>query len=312
MLRRMADASFTHRTEDGTDVYVHGWSTPAPKAIVHVLHGMGEHGARYARLAALLNDAGFAVYAHDHRGHGRTARPEDLGHLADDDGFGALIRDAHAVNRAIAAKHPGLPIVLLAHSMGSFVGQALLFAHPDDFVGCALSGSSGSPPLIARAGRIVARLERIRQGKRGKSLLLRALSFDDFNKKFAPNRTRFDWLSRDHKEVDLYVDDPLCGFASTNQTWVDLLDALDTLVHVPENQARIPKDKPIYLFAGDKDPVGEMGASVKRLFAAYRAQGLTDVTLRLYPNARHETLNETNRDEVMADFLAFARRVTGV
>jgi alpha-beta hydrolase superfamily lysophospholipase len=309
----MSDASFTHRVPDGTNVHVHGFAPDAPRAVLHILHGMGEHGARYARLAATMNDAGFAVYAHDHRGHGRSvANPADLGHLGDEDGFLAMVRDAHAVNRAIAAKHPGLPIVMLAHSMGSFVAQVMLFSYPDDFVGCALSGSSGAPPLLAKAGRVAARVERARLGKRGKSPLLTALTFGDFNKKFAPNRTDFDWLSRDQAEVDKYIADPLCGFASSTQSWIDLLDALDTIVHEPSSQARIPKDMPVYLFAGDKDPVGDMGAGVRKLHDEYRRAGLVDLAITLYPNARHETLNETNRDQVTADLLAFARRVAGL
>lgn len=312
MLRAMSDASFTHRTPDGKNLYVYGWVPSAPKAVVQILHGMGEHAGRYARVAEALNAEGFAVYAHDQRGHGRTAAKADLGHIGDHDSFLAMVRDAHAVNRAIAEKHPSLPIVLFAHSMGSFVAQAMLFSYPDDMVGCALSGSSGEPPLIAKAGRAVARLERARQGKRGFSPILRALSFEDFNKNFAPNRTSADWLSRDEAEVDKYVADPLCGFPCTNQSWLDLLDALDTIVHVPANQARIPKDKPVYLFSGDRDPVGEMGESVRRLYAAYRRAGLVDLSMTLFPGARHETLNETNRDEVTRGLVAFARRVAGL
>ena len=307
----MKDTSFSHRADGGIALHVHGFAPEsAPRAVLHVVHGMAEHGGRYARLAESFTQHGFVVYAHDHRGHGRSvASPAELGHIAERDGFMCMVEDAHAVNRAIAERHPGLPIVLLGHSMGSFVAHASMIRHPEDFVGVALSGSNGEPPLIARLGRIVARAERLRVGGRGVSGVLRALSFGGFNKKFAPNRTAFDWLSRDEHEVDKYVADPLCGFDCDVQLWIDLLDALDRIVFAKENRARIPKSLPVYLLSGDRDPVGDMGAGVRRLQGLFASEGMRDLTCTLYPGARHENLNETHRDQVTSDLLAFAERV---
>lgn len=306
----MKDANFEQTVAGGVSLFVHGWLPEGRTVgVLQVIHGMAEHGARYARLAKAFTDAGFAVYAHDQRGHGRSIpRGHAPGHVADRDGFDALVADAHEINRNLANKHPGLPIVLLGHSMGSFVSQALLFTHPRDFVAAILSASNGAPPPIARAGRLVARMERMRLGALGKSPLLRALSFDDFNKKFAPNRTKSDWLSRDPAEVDKYEADPLCGFDVDVQLWLDLLDALDTSVHDPENQKKVPRELPILLVAGDKDPVGDFGKGVRRLHEEYRKAGVRDLTLRLYPGGRHEILNETNRDEVTNDILSFAKQ----
>jgi len=305
----MKTADFTYQTEDGAILHVSGWAVDAPKAVVQVIHGMAEYGSRYARLAEALAAAGYTTYAHDHRGHGKSVSDASPpGHLADNDSWTRIVEDAHGVNREIARRHPGLPIIVLGHSMGSFVLQQLLFEHPGDMVAAALSGSSGKPPAKAAAGKIVARIERARVGRRNPSHLLTRLSFGDYNKAFAPARTEFDWLSRDPAEVDAYIADPLCGFPVSTQTWVDLLAALGRIAH-PGNVAKVPKGMPLYLFAGDRDPVGEFGKGMTRLHDAYTRAGIADVRLKLYPGGRHEMLNETNRHEVTADFIAWCDEI---
>jgi len=305
----MRSADFTFRTVDGFTLQVHGWLVDEPKAIVQVLHGMAEHSARYERLARALADAGYSTYAHDHRGHGRSIPEGGVpGHKADHDGWNRIVEDAHGVNREIAKRHPNVPIVILGHSMGSFVLQQLLFEHPDDMVAAALSGSNGKPPPIALLGKLVARIERARVGRRNPSPIMQKLTFEEYNKAFAPNRTEFDWLSRDTEEVDKYVADPLCGFAVSTQVWIDMLAALDRISN-PRNVARVRKSIPLYLFAGDKDPVGDFGKGVKRLYDAYKRAAVFDVRMKLYPDARHEGLNETNRQEVTNDLIAWLDEV---
>ena len=305
----MKSSDFAFQTVDGASLYVYGWVIDQPKAIVQVLHGMAEHAARYERLAQVLAAAGYATYAHDHRGHGKSIPEGGIpGHKADTDGWNRIVEDAHGVNREISKRHPGLPIIMLGHSMGSFVLQQLLFEHPSDMVGAALSGSNGKPPPIAIAAKLVARIERARVGKRKPSPILQKLTFEEYNKAFSPNRTEFDWLSRDTDEVDKYVADPLCGFAVTTQVWIDMLAALDR-ISSPSNVAKVPKGIPLYLFAGDRDPIGDYGKGVKRLYDAYKRAAIFDVRLKLYPSARHEVLNETNRDEVMGDFIAWCDEV---
>ncbi|MGB5192698.1 MAG: lysophospholipase [Polyangiales bacterium] len=301
----MKSADFAFQTVDGANIQVRGWVIEQPKAIVQVLHGMAEHSARYARLARALADAGYSTYAHDHRGHGQSV-PEggSPGHMADSDGWNRIVEDAHGVNREIAKRHPNVPIIILGHSMGSFVLQQLLFEHPNDMIAAALSGSNGKPPPIAVLGKLVARIERARVGKRSPSPVMQKLTFEDYNKAFAPNRTEFDWLSRDPEEVDKYVADPLCGFAVSTQVWIDMLAALDRISN-PRNVAKVPKGMPIYLFAGARDPVGDYGKGVKRLREAYKRAAIFDVRLKLYPDARHEVLNETNRQEVTNDLIAW-------
>ena len=290
------------RTFDGVDQPLAGYvwrPSGSPKAALQIAHGMAEHAKRYDHVARAFTDAGYLVFAHDHRGHGGSIQttPGDMG---SDDTWNKAVRELHLVNRAMADETE-LPIAMLAHSMGSFMAQQLLWQFPEDVFAMALSGSNGKPPAIAAAGRVVTRIERLRLGGHRPSALLQKLSFGDFNKGFE-GRTEFDWLSRDPAEVDAYVGDPLCGFALSVQSWLDMLDALGALT-APANVSRILVDLPIYAFAGDRDPVSAGGEGVTRLVETYRAAGLTNVEIRLYPGGRHETLNETNRDEVIADLL---------
>jgi alpha-beta hydrolase superfamily lysophospholipase len=175
-------------------------------------------------------------------------------------------------------------------------------------IAAALSASNGKPPPIAALGKVVARLERLRLGKRSPSPILQKLTFEDYNKAFAPTRTEFDWLSRDPAEVDKYVADPLLGFPVTTQVWIDMLAGLDRIAK-PSNVAKVPKGMPIYLFAGDRDPVGNFGKGMKNLYDAYKRAAVFDVRLKLYREGRHEMLNEINRDEVTADFIAWCDEI---
>src|SRR5271166_6884062 len=248
-----------------------------------------------------------APHCSDQSGHGESCNPADLGHFADADGWAKCVGDLKALNRLIAAEQPGVPIVFLGHSLGSFLGRQFVAEHSEALAGAAYSGSNGKPPPIAALGRLIARAERLRLGRRGKSRLIFQMWFGDFNKPFKPARTEFDWLSRDPAEVDAYVADPLCGFPFTNQLAVDVLDALPGLL-APARLARIRKDMPIYVFSGERDPVG---ANIQGLIGALKGAGFTRLTTRIYLNARHETLNETNREEVTRDLIAWLDGAVG-
>jgi alpha-beta hydrolase superfamily lysophospholipase len=211
------------------------------------------------------------------------------------------------LNRQIAAEQRGVPIVFLGHSLGSFLGRQFVAEHSEALAGAAYSGSNGKPPPIATPGRLIARAERLRLGKRGKSRLIFQMWFGAYNKPFKPARTDFDWLSRDEKEVAAYVADPLCGFSFTTQLAIDVLDALPFLSG-PASLAPIRKDLPIYVFSGERDPVG---VNIQGLIADLKSAGFKKLTTRIYPGARHETLNEINRDEVTRDLIAWLDGVIG-
>lgn len=305
----MKSSLFRLGTADGLPLAVHCWlpETP-PKAAVQIAHGLAEHGARYARVAQALCSAGYAVYANDHRGHGLTAKtPADLGFFAPRNGWAACIDDLRKLKEKIASQHPQLPIVLMGHSMGSFMAQHIAGKHGSGFAAAVLSGTNGKPPPIAALGAILARIERLRLGPHGRSALLNAMFFGAFNRPFAPARTPFDWLSRDPAEVDKYIADPLCGFIPSAQLLIDLLGGVGEAVKT-STRAGIPKNLPIYVFNGSCDPVAN---NVGELLAAYRKAGLQNVTHKIYPGARHETLNEINRDEVTRDLVAWLDACVG-
>ncbi len=297
----MRASTFTMATPDGVSLNVYCWlPDTSPKGVVQITHGLAEHAARYARVAEALGRAGYAVYADDHRGHGRTAiKPSELGFFAERDGWTKCINDLWLLNRRIATDNPGLPIVLLGHSLGSFMTQYFISEHGEALAGAVLSASSGKPPSIASVALLLARIERLRLGRHGQSPLMQALFFGAFNKPFEPARTPFDWLSRDNAEVDKYIADPLCGFESTVQLYIDVLQGLRETAR-PSRQARIPKTLPIYIFNGSRDPVSD---NVDQLLDAYRTAGLTHVVHKVYLDGRHESFNETNRDVVTRDLV---------
>lgn len=298
--------TFTFQADDGRELFVYRWlPDDGARGIFHIAHGMSEHAGRYARLAQALCAAGWAVYANDHRGHGRTARGGgELGFFASQGGFQRVVRDLAQLIAREQEDHPGLPVVLFGHSMGSLLAQEYLIERGGAIQGAVLSGASGKPSALVDAGRLLARAERRRLGERGNSQLLRSMSFDSFNKMFAPARTPFDWLSRDRAEVDGYMADPHCGFPATVSLWIDVLDAMVEIAR-PERQARIPKDLPLYVFSGSRDPVGGPLRGVSQMVEGYRAAGLRRVTHRFYSGGRHEMLNEINREEVVRELLAW-------
>jgi len=300
----MNHTTFWLTANDRSRLYINQWlPDAAPKAMIMLAHGMAEHSGRYARLAAALCDAGYGLYAPDQRGHGRTADEGMLGLFAEKDGWNKVVGDLASLNQHIGQQAPGVPIILLGHSMGSYIAQAYLLHHSASLNGAILSGSNFQPVALYRAAQVIARIERARQGLRGRSALIEFLSFGSFNKAFKPTRTAFDWLSRDPDEVDKYVNDPLCGFRCTNQLWIDLLGGLQQISKA-SNLAQIDPGLPILVMGGECDPVSE-GKRLKSLADALREAGCQNLQLNIYPQARHELFNETNRDAVTADVLAW-------
>jgi alpha-beta hydrolase superfamily lysophospholipase len=306
----MQASEFRVSARDNTALFVRAFlpdnSAERPlRAIVLIAHGMAEHSARYARLAEALTSAGYAVYANDHRGHGHTAAsPADLGYFADTDGWSSVVSDLQEVLHAVRARHPGVPVFLLGHSMGSYIARGLAFRRGDALAGLLLSGTTHDYPIAYQAPRLLVAAERARLGKRGKSSVVKKLTFDAFNKKFLPNRTGSDWLTRDNAEVDKYVNDPLCSFECSTQLWWDVLGGLAEIC-TPKNVARMPKTLPIYLLAGERDPVNNDLSGIRKLQTALKDAGMESVTCRIYPEARHELFNETNRDEITKDLMTW-------
>ncbi len=302
----MTRDTFLLDTHDGFPVVVHHWEPRAPaRGVVNLAHGMAEHASRYGYLGEALIDAGYAVYAEDHRGHGDTAATaDDLGFFAEQRGWATVLDDLHRVTLRARAEHPDVPLFLLGHSMGSFLAQQYLFTFPAEIDGLVLSGSNGPNGALAGAGAMVARAERRRLGPRGRSPLLDKLTFGAYNKPFEPARTSFDWLSHDPAQVDAYIDDPRCGFIATTQFYLDLFAGLGVIGRLDRLVDGARTDLPVYVFAGTDDPVGGT-KGITKLLEHYAAAGLSDVQHRLYDGGRHEMLNETNRDEVIGELLGW-------
>lgn len=300
----MKSETFGFKDETGLEVFVYKWLPDgAVKGAVQIAHGMAETAARYERLAEQLTGAGFAVYANDHCGHGKTVGdPEKVGDLGED-GSNHMLDNMKQLLGIIKKENPGLPVFLLGHSMGSFLTQRFLQLYGETLNGAVLSGSNGKVPgIMLWLGRLISGWEIRRRGRGWRSELLNKLSFGAYNKPFRPNRTPFDWLSRDDDEVDKYIANPYCGGVFTAGFFHDL-GGLLKLNGNKKEVAKVPKDLPIYIFSGDMDPVGEYGKGVMRLVKAYQKAGVKNLQYKLYKGGRHEMLNETNRDEVMKDII---------
>jgi alpha-beta hydrolase superfamily lysophospholipase len=304
-------------SHDRTKLYLYRWSPEQGcKAVLHIIHGMGEHALRYRRLAEKLTQSGIEVWAADQRGHGKTANPDVndlgkgglLGHCGDNNSIACVTADVHALNSEIHKKIPNIPLFLLGHSWGSFIVQNYM-EYSDNLIinGCILSGTKGPGNFMIMAGVPLMMLVAALKGQRNGSRFAMSLADGAYNKPFKPNRTAFDWLSRDEEEVDKYVNDPLCGFLCSSGFYRDLVKLLYN-IHRSDALARIKRSLPVYVFSGSVDPVGDMSKSPTTLVEAYRKLGISDCEFVLYPGARHETLNETNREEVMDNLLSWINK----
>lgn len=271
------------------------------KGIVQIAHGMAEHILRYESFANYLVKSGYIVYGHDHRGHGRTAKTtEETGYFSDENGFDKVVDDVKQFTDFIHEENPHVPIILFGHSMGSFIARRYVQLYGDVIAGAIFSGTGGDPGLLGKLGKIVAMRESRKKGRRTPSPLLDQLSFGSFNKQFKPNRTKFDWLSRDNEQVDLYVTDSMCGNVFSAGFFLDLFSGMER-IHRKEEVKKTPQDLPILLVSGARDPVGNNGKGVRQVLLLYKRAGIENITMKLYDDARHEILNETNRDEVFQD-----------
>jgi alpha-beta hydrolase superfamily lysophospholipase len=305
--------------KDGAKLFVRRWIPGNnSRAIIQIVHGMAEHSARYEWAAQKLCEIGFEVWAADQRGHGLTAdlAVNDpslgglLGHCADKNGFTKVIADVDIIFDAAQKEHPDLPLFLLGHSWGSFISHAYIENHGKRLAGCVLSGTKGRGGFIVAAGSKIAACIAGMKGSRKKSPLLYALADGSYDKPFAPNRTAADWLSRDEKMVDAYIADPLCGKMCSSGFYRDLTGALN-MIYKAEAMKKIPLDLPLYVFCGSADPVGEMGEGPTALIGQCKKIGLKDIEFTLYPDGRHEMLNETNRDEVMGNLIKWLEKHLG-
>ncbi len=295
------------RAVDGHQIHVQSWEPDSgATAVIQVLHGLGEHIARYARFADAAAARGFALVGHDFRGHGPHS--DDLGYFAGKKGWNKVVDDIGTVNDWLREQYPDRPVVMLGHSMGSFLAQAFAMHYGDRLQGMLLSASAWPSRIELIPGRAIAYVEGWRLGPAAHSGLLQKLFFEKFNRRFRPNRTESDWLSRDEAEVDKYIADPLCGGPFSCRLWQDFLGGLWELGSDAALN-RIPSGLPVLISGGAADPVGgDKGMS--KLLIHYAQTGHGRVKIKMYADGRHEMLNESNRDEVTDDWLDWIADVT--
>ncbi len=305
----MKSSNFEFTDNENYSLFTYLWEPEdnvTKKGIIQVIHGLAEHAKRYERFAKEATSNDFIVVADDHRGHGKTAKnEEEIGYLGEDDGFQKMVEDEYQLTKIMKEKYPNLPYFILGHSMGSFILQKYIEEYGKELNGVILSGTAGPNPGLLVPGKIIARLAMKINGPKKKSKFLNNLSFGTYNNAFKPNRTDFDWLSRDEKEVDKYIEDPLCGFVCSTSLYYFLTKGM-LQMHKKCNLALIPKSLPIFIVSGSKDPVG--AKTVPRLYKIYLKLGLNDVEMKLYNDARHEILNEINREEVTREILGWILR----
>ncbi|MCB1454249.1 MAG: alpha/beta hydrolase [Rhizobiaceae bacterium] len=302
--------SLTSPTGATLNLYVRA-AEGKPRGVIQINHGLAEHGARYARFADFLAARGFATYAHDHRGHGGTTAPDApprmFGPLPSGD---KVIADVEAVHAFIAEQNPGVPVITFGHSMGGLIAMNHTLRYPHRAAAAAIFNAQFTPGLAVAGAKAVLAWERFRLGSDAVSRMIPRLTFQTWAKQFKNRRTDFDWLSRDTEEVDKYIADPLCGWDASVEMWTDLFGFI-TYCNDNAHFADLPRDRPINLVGGGRDPSTNGGKLVTAFAKRLSAMGFSNLTSKVYAETRHESLNEVNRDVIMQDFVSWAEKISG-
>ncbi|RMB60531.1 alpha/beta hydrolase [Dokdonia sinensis] len=298
----------TFQASDGEIICYYKWDTlpnVKQRGVIQIAHGIGEHAGRYDHIAHRLQKEGFTVYANDHRAHGKTAEIKRLfGFYDGDDYFEDAVADMHDLSNLMRAEHPSEKFVLFGHSMGSLLSRKYVLHYGDEIDALILSGTASFIKGLGHFGLVATKAVTAVRGRERGNETLRALFFDEFNKKFKPNRTKLDWISSDEKAVDAFEADP---YRIENFSLGVFADIISNSRKLNKDEAfkKTPNALPILIFSGDKDPVGEMGKGVKKVAKGFKKNGNENLTFNLYKGGRHEMLNETNSDEVEEDIITW-------
>jgi alpha-beta hydrolase superfamily lysophospholipase len=300
--------SYSHLTftdTKKTKITLHQWLPKSPpEQLILICHGISEHGARYAPVANYLAETNKAVFAIDHRGHGLTGKDTGLGVIGEQDSYHSIIRNINDAKAFILNKYPNIPLIILGHSMGSFLAQAAVQEDPQNVSGLILSGTSIEPSLLLTVGKTLSKFLGSLFGMTSPSALLKLMVFTPYILAFIPFRTSKDWICSVDEVVDDYIADPLCNFTPTFQLFYALFDVLNT-IYKKERLTLIPKELPILLFSGEKDPLAKGGSALKRVVKKYNETGHKNIQLIMYPKGRHEMLLECNKEKVFSDISAW-------
>ena len=279
-----------------------------PEAVVHISHGIAEHAGRYAWFMQILRDAGYAVYAHDYRGHGYTYADDSCkGHFSDKNGIDKVLHDLDFAIDRIKKHHPNIPIFCFGHSLGSILllRYATSSYHRINGIACWNSGIETN--ILAVIGKIILSVERKFRFPRSRSYFASRLTFASWANKIKNKRTYFDWLSHDNVQVDKYIQDKLCGFDISLQSWLDVVDAV---FYSSQNLSMIPSSFPIFLLGGDQDPCTNYGKDMRKLGARLKRKGHINFNCEIIKDSRHETLNEVKRARYVQVFIDWLKDQT--
>lgn len=295
----MVENDFYLKASDGKDLFCRHWPAQAgAKAGILVVHGMIEHSARYRSMAAELCVRGYDVWALDLRGHGETASEGELGYMGERHSFDRSRDDIHELAALIRAQGFGKPLFLLGHSMGSFIAR-YCSADPRRLFDAYLFSGTAGPSALYALGRGLTSIICLLGGKRHPSDFLQNIALGPYNKPFRPNRSRADWLSRDTAEVDAYLADPLCSFTCSAVFYKHLMSGL-ARINTRAFLKKVPLETPMYFFSGSMDSVSQCTRTLQRLLRRLRRMGFTRVAERIWPESRHETLHDLDRELVVA------------
>lgn len=272
----------------------------APKGIVQIFHGMVEHIDRYEEFAYYLNSKGYVVAGDDHRGHGRTAGADFLGKVPFGHTYFDTIDDEKVITAYLKERYPGLPLYIFAHSYGSFLAQGYIQQNSANIDGCILSGSANMSGIEPKIGRFVANTQFKLYGKDKTADFIKNMTFGAYEKPFKKEKRQNAWLNRNVDACEKYNADKYCNYTMSVGFYKNFFDGL-CRIYEPERLEAIDKKLPIYILSGDQDPVGKMGKLVSKLYDLYKNVGVEDVKIKLYADARHEIVNELNKDEVYSD-----------
>ncbi len=304
----MKKEEFFFDSRDG-ETSIHGvrWMPEVPassvKGIIQIIHGMEEYVGRYEDFAEFMTGRGFIVTGEDHLGHGGTvAEGGTKGYFCEQDPATVIVRDVHRLKKITQEKYPGIPVIIMGHSMGSFIARNYISRYGSGINMAIIMGTGSMDMSVLNAGEALTKLTAFFKGSKCKPAMVTKISFGGYLKKIPSPRTPYDWLSANEKNVDDYIADPMCGFGFTANGYLALFELMKRM-QKSENVAAVPKNLPLLFVAGEDDPVGAYGEGVKTAADSYRKAGVSDITVKLYQGDRHEILNEDNKETVKEDIL---------
>ncbi len=301
---------FYYLSRDGkTQIHAVEWMPEdEPKGILQICHGMVEYIERYHEFAEYLCRHGYYVTGHDHLGHGKSVKDEtEYGYFPKKNGNRCVIGDIHQLRMITSKKYPGVPYLMLGHSMGSFLLRQYLTEHGEGLAGVVIMGTGYQPMAVLEAGQLLCRVTALFKGWKYRSKFVDNLSFGSFNKRFEPGETGREWVTSDTELCRRYVEDPMCMFRFTVGGYYQMFEGMKALSRAG-SMAQIPRDLPVLFTAGADDPVGAFGKSVKKVYKKYKSAGMKKVAIKLYAGGRHEILNETIRNQVYEDLFVWCER----